>query len=93
MSNTPFSVRLPEELKAGLEFLSKATHRSQAYLATQAIRDYVARNKWKMEAIEEAKKEAENGEFISQQATEQWLDSWGSGKELPEPKANVFLKK
>ena len=92
MTTTAFSMRLPEELKASLREISMLSHRSQSQVAVKAIAEYIDRNKWKMQAIQEAKVLAEKGGFISHAATDAWLDSWGSDDELATPEADVFLK-
>ncbi|TXL15843.1 CopG family transcriptional regulator [Methylococcaceae bacterium HT4] len=68
-------MRIPEELKTSLKEMSALSHRSQSQIAIKAIAEYVNRNEWKMKAIQEAKKQADKGEFISHAATETWLDS------------------
>ncbi|TXL20824.1 CopG family transcriptional regulator [Methylococcaceae bacterium HT5] len=75
MTTTAFSMRIPEELKTSLKEMSALSHRSQSQIAIKAIAEYVNRNEWKMKAIQEAKKQADKGEFISHAATETWLDS------------------
>lgn len=93
MSKTVLSVRVPEELKDQLDFLAKATRRSKAFLAEEAIADYIKRNAWKAKELQEALSEADKGVFISQDAMETWVDSLGSEKELSPPKPDIFLKK
>ena len=41
MKNAVLSLRVPADLKADLDFLSRATKRSKAYLATEALEQYV----------------------------------------------------
>jgi RHH-type rel operon transcriptional repressor/antitoxin RelB len=90
MTTTQFSMRISDDLKKSLETISKISHRSQSQIATKAIAEYVARNEWKLKAIQEAKKEADKGVFVSQEAVIDWLDSWDSENELPAPEADVF---
>jgi len=90
MSNTQFSMRIPEELKVSLQALSEFSHRSQSYLATKAISEYVNRNEWKLKALHEAKIEADKGVFISQNAMESWVNSLGTDNELSAPKPDIF---
>ncbi|TXK97269.1 hypothetical protein BMR02_09850 [Methylococcaceae bacterium HT1] len=85
-------MRIPEELKTSLKEMSALSHRSQSQIAIKAIAEYVNRNEWKMKAIQEAKKQADKGEFISHAATETWLDSWGEENELTIPEVDIFIK-
>lgn len=90
MATTQFSMRLPEDLKNSLQEISKISHRSQSQIATKAIAEYVEKNKWKMEAINKAIKEADKGIFISHEKIDNWLDSWGSENELSSPTPDIF---
>ncbi len=93
MSKTVLSVRVPEELKDQLDFLAKATRRSKAFLAEEAIAEYIKRNAWKAKELQKAVTEADKGAFISQGAMETWVDSLGSDEELSPPKADISLNK
>jgi RHH-type rel operon transcriptional repressor/antitoxin RelB len=93
MASTQFSMRLPEELKNSLQEISKISHRSQSQIATRAIAEYVEKNQWKIKAINEAKKEADKGIFISHEKIDNWLDSWGSKNELSAPTPDIFPNK
>ena len=91
MADAQLLTRIPEELNAHLESFIQTSHNSKASIITKALAEYIARNEQKTKLLEEARKEADNGIFISQQAIETWLDSWGTENELPAPKADVFL--
>jgi RHH-type rel operon transcriptional repressor/antitoxin RelB len=90
MTTTQFSMRISDDLKKSLETISKISHRSQSQIANKAIAEYVEKNEWKLKAIQEAKKEADKGVFVSQEAIIDWLDSWGSENELQAPEADIF---
>jgi UDP-glucose 4-epimerase len=47
MASTVLSVRVPEELKEQLDYLSRSAKRSRAYLAAEALGDYVKKNAWR----------------------------------------------
>jgi predicted transcriptional regulator len=89
-ATTQFSMRIPDELKKSLEAISQISHRSQSQIATKALAEYVQKNEWKLKAIQEAKKQADKGVFISQKAISDWLDSWGSENELEAPVPDIF---
>lgn len=89
MSNTVVSIRVENETHERLERLTKSTKRSRSYLAAEAIREYLDRNEWQIKSIDEAVEKANHGDFISHEATKDWLTSWGSENELPTPTANI----
>ena len=93
-SGTTFSVRLPPETKRELEEYARATKRSSAFIAKEAIEAHLAERRAYLAAIDEAIKEAdETGEFVSWEATKRWMNSWGTNKEQPPPEPDIFLKK
>ena len=93
-SGTTFSVRLPPETKQELEEYARATKRSSAFIAKEAIEAHLAERRAYLAAIDEAIKEAdETGEFVSWEVTKRWMDSWGTNNELPPPEPDIFLKK
>lgn len=75
MASTVLSVRVPKELKEQLEYLSRSTKRSKAYLATEALGHYVKRNAWRAKELHEAIAEADKGVFVSHEAMIEWADS------------------
>ncbi len=85
MSTAILSVRIPSELKAQLDTLSRYCERPNSYIATKAIQEYVSRNGWKIEALNEAQKEADKGIFISQTSMEDWVNSLDTENELTSP--------
>ena len=55
MANTDtLTVRLDTEVKSQLEALAISTQRSKSWLAAQAITEYVEREAWQIEQIQEA---------------------------------------
>lgn len=75
--STTMTIRLEPELKQRLDQLAEATQRSKSFLATQALRDYVELNEWQIQEIKEAIKEADDGDFASDQAVSKTLGKWG----------------
>jgi predicted transcriptional regulator len=93
-ANTTFSIRLPPETKRELEDYARATKRSSAFIAKEAIEAHLAERRAYLAAIDEAVKEADDsGEFVSWDATKRWMDTWGTDKELPPPEPDILLKK
>lgn len=75
--STTMTIRLEPELKRRLDQLAEATHRSKSFLAAQALRDYVELNEWQIAEIKTAIKEADDGEFASDQDVQSTLNKWG----------------
>lgn len=91
MANAQLSTFIPEELNTHLESFIQASHYSKSSIITTALAEYITRNEQKVRLLNKARKEADKGVFISQQAIETWLDSWGSEEECPAPEADIFL--
>jgi RHH-type rel operon transcriptional repressor/antitoxin RelB len=60
----PVTLRLDPATRKRLDRLSKATDRSRAALAAEAVRQFVELNEWQIAAIEEGVREADRGRFI-----------------------------
>lgn len=81
------TLRLDSETLASLDELSRATDRSKAWLAAQAVKTYVALNKWQTKAIRNAVKRANRpgARFVSDEDVDAWLASWGTADERKPP--------
>lgn len=75
--STTMTIRLEPELKQRLDQLSKVTHRSKSFLAAEALRDFVELNEWQVQEIKSALREADDGDFASDQAVNKTLSKWG----------------
>jgi RHH-type transcriptional regulator, rel operon repressor / antitoxin RelB len=75
MSST-VTLRLDEEVKNKLEKLAESTHRSRSFLAAEAIKAYVESNDWQVAEIQQALKEADAGDFASQDEVNAVIDKW-----------------
>ena len=65
MASEQFSLRLPRETKSKLEELAKATGRTKAYLALDAIEKYLHIEAWQIDAIQDGIKNIDNNESVS----------------------------
>ncbi|MEM0898868.1 MAG: hypothetical protein AAGI92_02835 [Pseudomonadota bacterium] len=92
MATTTFTMRLDEETKKALEAEARRNDRSAGYIAKKAITEMLDREAYKREQIAEAVKEADKGSFISEEAIDAWVDSWGTENELPPPEADVVTE-
>lgn len=71
------TIRLEAELKSRLDKLSAATKRSKSFLAAEAVREFVKINEWQVEEIKNAIKEADAGDFSSDQEVRAVFNKWG----------------
>ncbi len=83
------SVRLQPEIENPLEQLATKLDRSKNYLINQAIKEFIARRavdetRWNetLEALDSVK----SNKLIDEHNVNEWLESWGSEKELNLPK-------
>lgn len=76
-SNPTMTIRLEPELKARLDKLAVATHRSKSYLAAEAVREYVELNEWQIQELQEAIREADAGEFADDKDVNAVASKWG----------------
>jgi predicted transcriptional regulator len=94
MADATFSIRIPDDLRQEVDALARTNRRSRSFLVKEALQAYIDEQKAYRKAVDEAIREAdETGEFISWEATERWLRSWGTPNELPPPEPDIFLKK
>lgn len=71
------SVRIPDEIEDQLAQLAKSTGRTKSWLTNQAIQDYLARELWQINEINQAIKEADAGEFASTKDVVNTFSKWG----------------
>ncbi len=59
------TLRLDPKLTSQLDKLADATQRSRSFPITEAVREYLALNEWQIQETKKALKEADRGEFAS----------------------------
>lgn len=89
MPTSPYTFRMDDDLRHSLEQEAKLEDRPPAQLAARAIKAMVQAKAAKRQAIDAALNEADQGTFISQDAMNQWIESWGSDNELPMPEPDI----
>lgn len=85
-----FSVRLPDDLRQEVDELAKATKRSRSFIVKEAVAAFMEEQRAYLAAVEEGEREADRGIFVSGEAVERWLLSWGTDDELPRPEPDIF---
>jgi len=89
MTRTNITFRLEDEKRAALDRLAEEQDRDRSYILNQAVTAYLETQAWQRRHIEAALREAEaGGPFVSHEAMERWLESWGEEDELPPPEAD-----
>jgi len=77
MTTKTINVRLPESLYNQIEALAKATARTKSFLAIDALTSYVQSESWQIRDIHEGLKEADAGEFASDEQVKAVFDKYG----------------
>ncbi|GHV52227.1 hypothetical protein FACS1894206_00630 [Deltaproteobacteria bacterium] len=70
------SMRLSDDLAARLAGLAESTGRTKSALAGLAIRDFVERETWQIAEIRQAIKEADTGDFASEEEVKAVSAKW-----------------
>jgi predicted transcriptional regulator len=73
-----FTVRLQDETSTKLDRLAEKLDRSRAYVAAQAIEDFITREEWQLAEIEAGLSEAINGDFASEAEVERVFNKYKS---------------
>ena len=76
--STTMTIRLDPELKTRLDKLAAATHRSKSFLASEAVREFIESNEWQIQEIKSALKEADDGDFATQEEEAAVFNKWGA---------------
>ena len=86
------SVKLDDELKSRIQRLADMRHRSAHWIMREAIRDYVereeARESLKQEALASWTAYQETGRHLTGQEVRNWLNTWGTDKEIQIPQCH-----
>jgi predicted transcriptional regulator len=77
--STTLTIRLDEEVKDRLDRLADSTQRSKSYLAAEAIREFVERNEWQVAQTRAALREADAGDFATDDEVAALARKWQVG--------------
>jgi len=78
MTARTINVRLPEALYKQIEELAKATARSKSFLTIDALTNYVQSESWQISDIQKGIKEADAGEFATDQQVKAVFAKYGA---------------
>ncbi len=70
------TLRVDSKLKKKLDKLARTTQRSRSFLAAEAIRDFVSLNEWQIEEIKKGLREADAGNFATDEEVEAMRKKW-----------------
>ena len=73
------TIRVDRQTKTRLEKLAKTMTRSKSFVAAEAIRAYLELNKWQVAGIKTALKEADAGDFASEDEVLAVMKKWRRG--------------
>jgi RHH-type transcriptional regulator, rel operon repressor / antitoxin RelB len=86
MNTDTVSVRLARTTKARLQQLAKSTGRSRAFLAAEAIEEYLDINEWQVAGVLGAIASLDRGKGIPHERVKEWVTSWETRNERRSPK-------
>lgn len=84
------TVRLKPEVEESLNAVAGKLQRSKSWVINQALSEFVERQMLEQSRWQETLKAMESvaqGNVVSGEAVQAWLQSWGNPNELPPPKA------
>jgi predicted transcriptional regulator len=76
--NTTLSLRVPTKTVEQLGQLAEATGKSRNFIAVQAMQDFIEREAWQVAEIMQALKEADAGEFATDEEVQAIKAKWSS---------------
>lgn len=84
------SIVIGDDIRDDLEREASLEDASASAIAEKAIEAYLKVKKAKRMAVLDASSEADKGIFVSREAVDRWVASWGGDTELPMPDPDVF---
>lgn len=86
------SVKLDENLKGRVQHLAEVRHRSAHWIMREAIREYVEREEkhesFKQDALRAWESYQENGQHLTLEEADAWLDKLEAGDDVELPKCH-----
>ena len=78
------TLRLDTMTLKRLDQLAEVTERSKAWLAAQAVKEYLELNEWQTQAIAAAVKRADSrsARFVDHEKVSAWFDTWARRKNV-----------
>jgi len=86
MAQTSILIQLDAAVQARLSALALNRQQAVSEVAAEVITTYLSPDSWEHKHIKAGLSELDAGQGVSNERVMEWLDSWGSEKELPAPK-------
>jgi predicted transcriptional regulator len=87
MQAVSYTLRINADLKGKLDAQAALEKRSTAFILQQAAMEYLDKKEAFQNYVTRLETEADKGDFISEEAMSEWVNSWGRANELSMPKA------
>ena len=78
MTAKTINVRVPETLYTQLEALAQATARTKSFITLKALEGYVETESWQIQDIHEGIREADAGQFATQEQVDTVFAKYGA---------------
>ncbi len=84
MSHPP--IHLADDVAEALERVARARNADPDALANEALREWLDESAEIERKVEAAMSDTRAGRVIAHERVKQWVESWGSERELPRPR-------
>ena len=85
----PVAIKINEDIKARIQRLAEARHRTPHWLMREALTQYVEREEkreaFKRDTLQAWEEYRTTGQHVTAEAVDTWLASWGTDNESPAP--------
>ena len=81
---TVMSTRVPREMKAELDRLAKATGRDRNTLVQEALRRFIAVERWQLADVEAGPREADAGDFATDEEVDAVFNKYAAYRDQPD---------
>ena len=71
------SIRTTPEMLSQFSALAESTGRSRSFLINQAMKEFLEREEWQIKSIQQALKEADAGDFATEEEIAALDSKWG----------------
>ncbi len=86
--STPVSVRLQPTLTDQVAAIALSLDRPKSWVIEQAVKDFVALEQWRLAAIDEGIRAANEGRVATHEDVAAWVRSWDEPGELAPPQCD-----
>lgn len=84
---TTLTIRVDKTMKERLERAARQQRRSKAFVAVEAIEEYLSVQEWQEARIRQALASADGGQGVPHERVREWVETWDTENERSRPKA------